>query len=140
MNGMTHRDAARLVWAVRETRRCLDLSMATGRYTPGFVAELARTCASRGYNLHEVYDEIAILEGVNPRPSRTEAATPLEGPLQGLWWKPHHRVLFREPGPSSSFIVYERLANGSNVYVTLGAEDQWEALRGRLHAYLDRPA
>jgi hypothetical protein len=136
--GMTEHEAARLVWMVREVRRCLDPSIGTGRYTTGFVAELVQHFAARGYNLHEVFDEIGILEGTNPRPSRTEAASELAPPLQGFWHKHHQQVLFREPGRCSSFIVFERLADGSNAYLALGSHGDWEAIQARIDAYRRR--
>lgn len=124
---------------VREVRRCLDPGIATGRYTTGFVAELTRHFAARGYNLHEVFDEIAILEGTNPRPSRTEPPSEMEAPLQGLWHKRHQQVLFRGPGPYSSFLVFRRMADGSNVYLALGSPGEWDAIRARIDACRRRP-
>ena len=117
---MTEREAARLAWMAGEVRRCLDASLATGRYAPGLVAEMARLFAARSYNLHEVFDEIAILEGTNPRPSRTPPASELDGALRGFWHKHHQQVLFPRPGWCSSFIVFRPLPDGSNAYLALG--------------------
>ena len=136
---MTEREAARLAWMVGEVRRCLDASLATGRYTPGFIAEIARLFAGRGYNLHEVFDEIAILEGTNPRPSRTAPATELDHPLRGFWHKHHQQVLFREPGWCSSFIVFRRLPDGARAYLALGCPDGHASLAARLAAYAPTP-
>ncbi len=132
---MTRHEAARLSWMVGEVHRCLDASLATGRYTPGFVAEVARLFAARGYNLHEVFDEIAILEGTNPRPSRTTPATELAGPLRGFWHKHHQQVLFPTPNWCSSFIVFRRLPDGTNAYLALGCPGELAGLAARLAAY-----
>ena len=123
---------------VGEVRRCLDACLGTGCYTAGFVAELARRFAGRGYNLHEVFDEIAILEGTNPRPSRTVPATELERPLHGFWHKQHQQVLFREAARCSSFIVFQRLADGSNAYLALGSPEDREAIAARIGVYRGR--
>ena len=135
---MTDREAARLVWMVSEVRRCLDACLRTGRYSVGFVAELAQRFAGRGYNLHEIYDEIAILEGTNPRVSRTAPPTELEQPLQGFWQKQHQQVLFREAAWCSSFIVFRRLADGSNAYLALGSHKDREAITAKIGVYLGR--
>ena len=123
---------------VSEVRRCLDACLGTGCYTAGFVAELAQRFAGRGYNLHEVIDEIAILEGTNPRPSRTAPATELERPLQGFWHKQHQQVLFREAARCSSFIVFRRLVDGSNAYLALGSHEDGEAIVARVGVYRER--
>ncbi|MGI4798720.1 MAG: hypothetical protein ACRYHQ_26165 [Janthinobacterium lividum] len=135
---MTDHEAARLVWMVSEVRRCLDACLGTGRYTAGFVAELTQRFAGRGYNLHEVFDEIGILEGTNPRPSRTAPAAELASPLQGFWHKQHQQVLFRDVAPCSSFFVFRRLADGSNAYLALGSHEDWEAVAARIGAYRRR--
>ena len=124
-----------MVWMVSEVRRCLDACLDTGCYSADFVAEVARRFAGRGYNLHEVFDEIAILEGTNPRPSRTAPATELETPLQGFWHKQHQQVLFREAARCSSFIVFQRLADGSNAYLALGSHENREAIADRVSVY-----
>ncbi len=120
---------------VGEVHRCLDASLATGCYTPGFVAEVARLFAARGYNLHEVFDEIAILEGTNPRPSRTAPAAELADPLRGFWHKHHQKVLFPTPGWCSSFIVFRRLPDDTRVYLALSCPDELASLATRLVAY-----
>ncbi len=132
---MTERGATRQAWMVSEVRRCLDASLAAGCYTPGLLAEVTRLFAARGYNLHEVFDEIAILEGTSPRPSRTPPATELDGPLRGLWHKHHQQVLFPGPGPCSRFIVFRRLPGGANAYLALGCPDERASLESRLAAY-----
>lgn len=135
---MTDREAARLVWIVGEVRRCLDACLGTGRYTTGFAAGIAQRFATRGYNLHEVFDEIAILEGTSPRSSRTAPAAELASPLQGFWHKQHPQVLFRDAVQCSSFFVFRRLANGSNAYLALGSHEDWEAIAARIGVYRRR--
>lgn len=73
----------------------LDLKMGTGRYTFGLAFELAYHMAARLYHVHIIYDEIGILEGTDPRPSRTKKAEPFDDPpLLGLWHKHHFQPYF----------------------------------------------
>jgi hypothetical protein len=51
--------------------------------------------AARLYHVHNIYDEIGILEGTDPRPSRTKEAKPFKKPpLLGLWHKHHFQPHF----------------------------------------------
>ena len=172
--------------AFQEVTGWLDVKMATGRYSRGFVGELMVHLVARMYNVHAIYDEIAKLEGTDPRPSVTKAATQFtRKPLIGLWHKHHFQARFlvknlmnelksadggkafdaalaslaerdvedmagliarqavvggfeRRAGAhamTGEFIVYERLVDGSNYYLTLGSHGEYEQIRNRVGAH-----
>lgn len=80
---------------IQDVCEWLDLKMGTGRYTFGLAFELAYHMAERFYHVHLIYDEIGILEGTDPRSSRTKDAAPFEKPpLLGLWHKHHFQPYF----------------------------------------------
>jgi hypothetical protein len=89
-------DVARLKEAVADVRCWLDIKLRTGRYSFGFVLELAQHVMSRTYNVHTIYDEIGMLEGSDNRPSMTKPAAPFtrNGPMKGLWHKHHSQPRF----------------------------------------------
>ncbi len=79
----------------REVGEWLDLRMKTGRYSMGFVRELAIHNLARIYNVHSIYDEISHLEGDKRYPSRFKTAKPFtKEPLIGLWGKHHFQAVF----------------------------------------------
>ena len=81
--------------AIQDVCEWLDLKMGTGRYTFGLAFELAYHMVARVYHVHKIYDEIGILEGTDPRSSRTKKATPFKDPpLLGLWHKHHFQPYF----------------------------------------------
>jgi hypothetical protein len=89
------KDVVRLKEAVADVRGWLDIKLRTGRYSFGFVLELAQHAISRTYNVHTIYDEIGKLEGSDSRPSMTKPAAPFtrSEPLKGLWHKHHSQAL-----------------------------------------------
>ena len=88
-------ELAKLKEAAHDVREWLDLKLTTGRYSFGFVLELARHQIARSYDVHTIYDEIGILEGSDPRRSLTKPAAPFEKKvLTGLWHKHHHQAGF----------------------------------------------
>ena len=89
-------DMARLKDAVADVRGWLDVKLRTGRYSFGFVLELAQQAIGRTYNVHTIYDEIGKLEGSDSRPSMTKPAAPFtrSKPMKGLWHKHHHQARF----------------------------------------------
>ena len=89
-------DVARLTDAVADVRGWLDAKLRTGRYSFGFVLELAQHATSRTYNVHIIYDEIGKLEGSDNRPSMTKPAAPFtrSEPMKGLWHKHHSQAGF----------------------------------------------
>ncbi len=90
------KDVVRLKEAVADVRGWLDVKLRTGRYSFGFVLELAQHAMSRTYNVHTIYDEIGKLEGSDSRPSMTKPAASFtrSGPLKGLWHKHHSQARF----------------------------------------------
>jgi hypothetical protein len=81
--------------AVREVRGWLDIKMRTGHYSFGLAVELAHHLIGRVYDVHNIYDEIGILEGGDIRPSSTKAAEQFKRPpLLGLWHKHHFQARF----------------------------------------------
>lgn len=89
-------EVARLKDAVAEVRSWLDIRLRTGRYSFGFVLELAQHAIGRTYNVHAIYDEIGTLEGSDSRPSMTKPATPFTRSklLKRLWHKHHFQARF----------------------------------------------
>jgi len=80
---------------IQDVCEWLDLKMGTGRYTFGLAFELAYHMVARFYHVHLIYDEIGILEGTDPRSSRTKDAAPFEKPpLLGFWHKHHFQPYF----------------------------------------------
>jgi len=65
------------------------------KWSIGFIVELAQHIRKGGYNVHTIFDEIAILQGTSNRPSMTKPATPFERPpLVGYWHKHHFQARF----------------------------------------------
>lgn len=57
--------------------------------------ELAWHTVKRGYNVHIIHDEIAVLEGKSERKSATKPASKFRrAPLAGLWHKHHFQAQF----------------------------------------------
>lgn len=78
---------AKLNEAMTEVRAWLNLKRRSGRYSHGFLAEMAVHSLDRKYDVHAVYDEIGILEGTDPRPSLTKKPRRMRPPLRRLWHK-----------------------------------------------------
>jgi len=101
---LSEADVVALRDAVAEVQAWLRLKISTGRYSFGFVVELAQHNRTRGYNTHAIYDEIGKLEGTDSRPSLTKPAAPLTGPLlRGLWHKHHHQAGFLSKNITNEF-------------------------------------
>ena len=88
-------ELAKLRESVADVRGWLDIKLTTGRYSFGFVLELAGHQMARQYNVHTIYDEIGVLESTSSRPSMTKPPEPFKrGILRGLWHKHHHQARF----------------------------------------------
>lgn len=86
--GASEQALGRLNEEFRHARQWLDLKMRGGTYSLAFALELAIHSASRCYDVHQIYDEIGILEGADLRRSNTkEAKEFLHAPLKGFWHK-----------------------------------------------------
>ncbi len=79
-----------------EVREWLDLKVVTGRYSVGFVRELAAHLQNRTVNVFSIYDEIGFLEGAQySRPTQTKPASAFRRkPLLGLWHKHYTQACF----------------------------------------------
>ena len=73
----------------------LDGAMRSGSYSLGFALDLAMTVVQGRDNVFRTIDEVAILEGARPGPSRTKAAAPFtRRHLAGYWHKHHTQAGF----------------------------------------------
>ena len=73
----------------------LDTALTTGRYTHGFLNDLATSIAQEIYDPHPIIDEIALLEGRGKKLSKTKSETMFTGKhLKGLWHKHHTQSRF----------------------------------------------
>lgn len=74
----------------------LQLSVTTGKYSSGFVTDLAEHMVNRSAHVHLIYDEIKSLEGLRPaKPSMTKRATAFKRePLIGLYHKHYFQPKF----------------------------------------------
>jgi hypothetical protein len=73
----------------------LEIKLATGRCSELLRRQLAAHCARPCYDVHNILDEIARLEGLPSRAAPTKPAAPYKNPLlKGLWHKHHFQARF----------------------------------------------
>jgi hypothetical protein len=77
-----------------EIRQWLNLKRRAGRYSWGFLVELVDHSLRQKVDIHAVFDEIGMLEGSDPRPSRTKKPKQMRGQLRGLWHKHYFQSAF----------------------------------------------
>lgn len=60
----------------------LNLKRRSGKYSHGFLIEMTCYLIERKINVHEIYDEIGKLEGIDHRPSLTKKPQKMQPPLE----------------------------------------------------------